>query len=445
MRTEPLWKHSAPHTLAQSACKWVHLPENPCRRWGPHRFSGTEQKGEKNLPVPSPASASQGSGSRVRSQAWPRSSLESPLPKRQKTLSKVLGGGGGWGGESCAGPAPPPAPGGSPTSFRRAGLRPQSWLGLDAISAAEQGSLAGSNFLIRTPGLPARWFSALTPLLRNRTPQASPQTTHTHREPHVYQSEGRSWGHHSGAACRREVLAQSHGQGGPKGRSELLTHLLAFYFRPPNPDSWPLLAARGREDTRPRTGKGGWETLSPVEPLGWSPRVTLPRERPEHSAGSKALLVQLRRQQRADGLSGGGPPPPAPGLLRVEGGLGEGGEPRPCEGRLLAPQTHVVGLKKLLGSEALAGVRPALAPGRGRADAEAVSSAPLASSPEGPQDSRRTRGTLTQQESGASPGGAQTGLGPGADSGKSCYRRTVGPHVGDLRRQGRWCGALAGA
>lgn len=28
-----------------------------------------------------------------------------------------------------------------------------SWLGLDAISAAEQGSLAGSNFLIRTPGL----------------------------------------------------------------------------------------------------------------------------------------------------------------------------------------------------------------------------------------------------------------------------------------------------
>lgn len=106
---------------------------------------------------------------------------------------------------------------------------------------------------------------------------------------------------------------------------------------------------------------------------------------------------------------------------------GEGGEPRPCKGRLLAPQTHVVGLKKLLGSEALAGVRPALAPGRGRADAEAVSSAPLASSPEGPQDSRRTRGTLTQQESGASPGGGQAGLGPGADSGKSCYRRTVGP------------------
>lgn len=90
---------------------------------------------------------------------------------------------------------------------------------------------------------------------------------------------------------------------------------------------------------------------------------------------------------------------------------GKGGEPRPCEGRLLAPQTHVVGLKKLLGSEALAGVRPALAPERGRADAEAVSSAPLASSPEGPQDCRRTRGTLTQQESGASPGGGQAGLG----------------------------------
>lgn len=48
-----------------------------------------------------------------------------------------------------------------------------SWLGLDAISAAEQGSLAGSNFLIRTPGLLAGLFPALTPLLRNRTPQAS--------------------------------------------------------------------------------------------------------------------------------------------------------------------------------------------------------------------------------------------------------------------------------
>lgn len=147
---------------------------------------------EENLSVPSPASASQGSSCRVLSQAWPWSSLESPPPPRaRKTLSKVLGGGAGRrGSESCASPAPPPAQGCSPTSFRRAGLRQQSWLGLDAISAAEQGSLAGSNFLIRTPGLPARWFSALTPLLRNRTPQASPQTTHTHREPHVYKSEG---------------------------------------------------------------------------------------------------------------------------------------------------------------------------------------------------------------------------------------------------------------
>lgn len=197
------------------------------------------------LPLP-PKDQAAGSGAKP----GPGAHWSSPSPKGRRLSPRCWGG-----GESCASPAPPPAPGGSPTSFRRAGLRPQSWLGLDAISAAEQGSLAGSNFLIRTPGLPARWFSALTPLLRNRTPQASPQTTHTHREPHVYQSEGRSWGHHSGAACRREVLAQSHGQGGPKGRSELLTHLLAFYFRPPNPDSWPLLAATGREDTRPPTGR----------------------------------------------------------------------------------------------------------------------------------------------------------------------------------------------
>lgn len=54
--------------------------------------------------------------------------------------------------------------------------------------------------------------------------------------------------------------------------------------------------------------------------------------------------------------------------------------------------------------------------GEGKADAEVVSSAPPAPSPAGPQDSRRTRGTLTQQESGASPqgkAGRLLGLGSG--------------------------------
>lgn len=65
-----------------------------------------------------------------------------------------------------------------------------------------------------------------------------------------------------------------------------------------------------------------------------------------------------------------------------------------------APQTHVVGLKKLLGSEALAGVRLALTPEvGGRADAEAVSSAlapslPGSVGPRGPPPSRRGRQAL---------------------------------------------------
>lgn len=64
-----------------------------------------------------------------------------------------------------------------------------------------------------------------------------------------------------------------------------------------------------------------------------------------------------------------------------------------------APQTHVVGLKKLLGSEALAGVRLALTPEvGGRADAEAVSSAPApfpgSLGPRGPPPSRRVQQAL---------------------------------------------------
>lgn len=143
---------------------------------------------------------------------------------------------------------------------------------------------------------------------------------------------------------------------------------------------------------------------------GWSPRLTLPRETralsrlqgPSCSAGP-AAASRWALGREADPL----PQPRGCSEWRVVSG--EGGEPRPFEGRLLALQTHVVGLKKLLGSEALAGVRPALAPGRGRADAEAVSSAPLASSPEGPQDSRRTRGTLTQRRVGQALGERRQG------------------------------------
>lgn len=65
--------------------------------------------------------------------------------------------------------------------------------------------------------------------------------------------------------------------------------------------------------------------------------------------------------------------------------------------------------------------------GRGRADAEAVSSAPPSLA--GPPDVRRTRGTLTLRESGAGPrgrAGRLPGLGPGTDSGKLSNLKTLG-------------------
>lgn len=69
-----------------------------------------------------------------------------------------------WGGaESCASPAPPSAS--QPPSEGR-GLRPRSWLGLDAISAQSPASWLEAIFSLGPQAcLPARWFSALTPLL----------------------------------------------------------------------------------------------------------------------------------------------------------------------------------------------------------------------------------------------------------------------------------------
>lgn len=75
----------------------------------------------------------------------------------------------------------------------------------------------------------------------------------------------------------------------------------------------------------------------------------------------------------------------------------------------------MVGLKKLLGSEALAGAgRPShQRQGEGRCRGGELST----SRP--PSRALRTRGTLTQQESGAGLGGRlAAGPGPGLDSGK---------------------------
>lgn len=75
------------------------------------------------------------------------------LPERQKTPPRCWGLGDGVVCKPCSSPCPPLcSPTSQPPSKGKGGTRQWSWLGLDAISATEQGSLAGSNFLIRTPG-----------------------------------------------------------------------------------------------------------------------------------------------------------------------------------------------------------------------------------------------------------------------------------------------------
>lgn len=210
-----------------------------------------------------------------------------------------------------------------PPPSKGRGLRWQSWLGLDAISAAEQGSLAGSNFLIRTPGLPARWFSALTPLLRNHTPQSSPQTTHTHREPHVYESEGRLWGHHSEARHRREVLAKapvSEARGEAQAPRSAPSHWVAQFPAPKQPTP-PGLPQRERiPDLKAEKGSGETCSLASLR----AGLTQLPRPQAECSAISTAhpLLAQLGWGQ-ADGLSKADNLP-QPEAAPVEGGLHEG-------------------------------------------------------------------------------------------------------------------------
>lgn len=163
------------------------------------------------------------------------------------------------------------------------------------------------------------------------------------------------------------MLAQSHGRGGPKRRSELLTHLLAAHFRPPSPDSWLLLAAMGREDTRPRNRE---RRLGDPEPRGASGLVSshnTPERDPSTQPSPWPFLLSWAGSEQM-GSREADPLPQPRGCSEWRVVSGKGGEPRPCEGRLLAPQTHVVGLKKLLGSEALAGVRagPRTREGEGR-------------------------------------------------------------------------------
>lgn len=176
------------------------------------------------------------------------------LPERQRVSPRCWGVGGA---ESCASPTPPSALAAPPPPSEGQGLLRLSWLGLDAISAAEQGSLAGSNFLIRTPGLPARLL-----VLSPYSPPAKPHPTglptdHSHAQgttrvqvggatvgsPQWDRVQERCW-------CKVPPPLLR----GPRSRSRLLTQLLDACFRLLHP---PCLPPRVDPQPQEREGRLG--------------------------------------------------------------------------------------------------------------------------------------------------------------------------------------------
>lgn len=176
------------------------------------------------------------------------------LPERQRVSPRCWGVGGA---ELCASPTPPSALAAPPPPSEGQGLLRLSWLGLDAISAAKQGSLAGSNFLIRTPGLPARLL-----VLSPYSPPAKPHPTglptdHSHAQGTTrVQVGGTKRGHHSGTGCRRGAGAKPPRPPlrGPRSRSRLLTQLLDACFRLLHPPCLPP-----RVDPQPQEREGRLE------------------------------------------------------------------------------------------------------------------------------------------------------------------------------------------
>ena len=171
-----------------------------------------------------------GSGLQVLSPAWPGAHSCPLLPERQKTPPRCWGLGDRSRVQAPLLPLPPsPLPHLLPKG--RAGLRRRrwSWLGLDAISATEQGSLAGSNFLIRTPGC----------LHVGSQPSLPSCETTPHRPPHrpltrtgnpcVRESGGRQWGQCGGVQERGSGPKPL--QGWPVERSGLFTQQLATRCR----------------------------------------------------------------------------------------------------------------------------------------------------------------------------------------------------------------------
>ena len=167
---------------------------------GAHLSRAQRRQGMGSASSPSCLS---GSGLQVLSPARPGAHSCPLLHERQKTPPRCWGLGDRSVCKPRSSPGPPHR---SPTSFQREGRDYSgrwSWLGLDAISATEQGSLAGSNFLIRTPGCLHVGSQPSLPSCET-TPHRPPHRPLTRTgNPYVRESGGRQWGQWGGGAGER--------------------------------------------------------------------------------------------------------------------------------------------------------------------------------------------------------------------------------------------------
>lgn len=208
-----------------------------------------------------------------------------------------------------------------PTSFRRAGPAAAELAGAGCNFSSEPGFLAGSNFLIRTPGRPA------CPLvLSPHSPPVKPHPTglptdHSHAQGTTRVRVGGAtvgslkWGW----VQERCWLVHKPAPGERWARSGLLTPLPAARVRFPHP---PRLS-RGERIPDPRIHKGAWGARRSMTPPRESPRALRRLQPiPFWLSGAGVSRWALGRQ----------PPPPAPGFSEWRVVSSEGGRTEALRG-----------------------------------------------------------------------------------------------------------------
>lgn len=202
-----------------------------------------------------------------------------------------------------------------PTSFRRAGPAAAELAGAGCNFSSEPGFLAGSNFLIRTPGLPA------CPLvLSPHSPPVKPHPTGLPTDHSHAQGTARVRAGGATVGSLKWGWVQQRCWGVPKpaaGKLGARSGLLAAHLRFLHP---PCLS-RGERIPDPRTHKGA---RGNPEPRGARhPQEKAPRAPP---APALPLLAPRGRGEQMGSREAG--PLPQPRLLGVEGGLQRGREHR---------------------------------------------------------------------------------------------------------------------